>query len=151
MASGLRSGHRPLYPEYPYRKATFYNLGYLEHGKVYNYRGTLLAKPDDAGELVSFMRDSFTCLYVPNLLYGSFAPQYLYGLAAMENVTVLCSKEGKPVGARTGSGVSTRWVSSLDNWKEVAEPEALGRIWDVQQHFNVGYAPTKGSLGDKFS
>jgi hypothetical protein len=84
-------------------------------------------------------------------LYGSFAPQYLYGLAAMENVTVLCSKEGKPVGARTGSGVSTRWVSSLDNWKEVAEPEALGRIWDVQQHFNVGYAPTKGSLGDKFS
>jgi hypothetical protein len=151
MASGLRKTHRPMYPEYRYNKATFYNLGYLENGKVYNHRGTLLAKPDDAHELVSFMRDSFTCVYVPNMLYGSFTPQYLYGLTAMENSTVLCTKEGSPICARTGSGSTTRWVSGLDNWKEIAEPEALGRIWDVQKHFNVGYAPTKGSLGDKFS
>jgi hypothetical protein len=149
--SDWRKGHRPMYPEYPFRRAVFYNLGYLENGKVYNWRGRLLSKPEDASELVAFMRDTHTCVYVPNLLYGTFAPQYLYDLTNMEDANVLADKKGKPLGVHLGHAASTRWVVSLENWDEVPEPEALGRIWDVQKHYGVGYAPTKSSLGSKFS
>lgn len=152
MAYGQsRKGHRPMYPEYPFHRAVFYNLAYLENGKVYNHNGKLLARPEDSGELSAYMRDSFSCIFVPNMLYGTFAPQFLYSFTGMENASVLASKKGKPLGIRVRFGNSTRWVASLENWDEIPEPESLERIWDVYMHYNVGYAPTKSSLGDKFN
>jgi hypothetical protein len=143
--------HRPMYPEFPFRKPVYRNLYYLERGKVYDRTGKLVSKPDDAEELTTFMRDSIGCIFVPGIVQPEFSCQYLPGFAFMENADILATKVGKPILVRVRCGRSTRWVSSLENWNEVPEPECLDRMWDVYEHIGVGYAPTKSSLGKAFA
>lgn len=143
--------HRPMYPEYPFRKPMQRNLYYLENGKLYDVKGTLVLRADDAGDLAAYMRDNRGCIYVPSLVGTTFTYKYLSDFIRMENAKVLSSKKGKPNSIRIRFGNTSRWVSSLENWDEIPEVECLDRLWDIYEHFDVGYAPTKSSLGNKYS
>jgi hypothetical protein len=142
------SGHRPMYPEYKLRNFSFRNLYLLEHDNVYDNDGARLATLDDADNLITFVRDTRSCLFTGTLVQ-SFASKFLRGLLRMGQ-RILCNKKGKPLGVRLRCGRETRWISTCETWKEVAEPGVIERMWEHYEWMGVGFAPTPGSLGNKF-
>jgi len=137
-----------MYPEYKLRKLSHRNLYFLENGKVYDSDGALIERLDDADGLLKFVRDFRASLFTGTLVQ-SFTSQFLPGLLHLGQ-RILCNKKGKPLGARLRCGRETRWISTCENWHEVAEPGVIERMREHYEHMGVGFAPTPGSLGNKF-
>lgn len=148
MTSGVKLGrpNRPMYPEYFPGETKYRNLNYHERGVIYDHRGNAIERDVDADRIVNILGNTNSALYT-NGFTSSVSFPYLRPFVDNGKSKVICTKTGIPSLIRVATKKGTRWIVDTDSWNETPEAEVTGRMWDLFEHYGIGFAPTAGSLG----
>lgn len=134
-----------MFPEYDFEGPRYRNLYLLEEGKLYDYWGRYI-RHDGYSDLLNVMRDNLGCVFTGNIQgYRDFP--YLEDCVKHSQSKCICTKRGRALMVRAQTSRGSRWIVDTSAWNDVVEIETLGRIFDIYEHFGVGFAPTLGSLG----
>ena len=124
------------------------NLYLMEEGKLYEYGGRRIPF-DGYADLVTVLRDNLGVIFTGSLSSYKDFP-FLAEAVRDSKSKCICTKRGSPQLVRISTRAGSRWVISADSWNDVVDMDMLDRMWDVYEHFGVGFAPTMSSLGVKY-